>query len=53
MGFRDEDKNNEILIINCMTQKGTAPKKLIREFPEKGWRKSGLSCSVVQDRRGK
>jgi len=50
MGVSDEDK---ILIKMCIIQKGTggmAPKKLQKEFPEKGWSKSGLSCSVVSTR---
>jgi len=49
MGFRDEDK---ILIKNSHDSKGTdgtMPKERY-QFPEKGWGKSGLSCSVVSAR---
>jgi len=36
-----------------MIQKGTeamAPKNLMKGFTEKGWNKSGLSCSIVSTR---
>jgi len=32
-----------------MIQKGTAPKRLMKEYPGKGWSKSGLSCSVLSE----
>ena len=50
MGVSDEDK---ILIKNVHYSKGYwgyGAKKLQKEFPEKGWSKSGLSCSVVSTR---
>ena len=49
MGFSNKDK---ILIKNSHDSKGTdgtMPKERY-QFPEKGWGKSGLSCSVVSAR---
>jgi len=34
----------------CMIQNEVCAKKLVKEFAEKGWSKSGLSCSIVSTR---
>jgi len=47
MGFSDEDK---ILIKNLHDSEGYlwyGAKKLMKEFPEKGWSTRELSCSVM------
>ena len=40
MGFTDD---NRILIENLYTAKGYGAKKLIKEFPDKGWALSSLN----------
>jgi len=47
MGFSDEDK---ILIKNKTVPEILRQKKLMKEFPEKGWSKSELSCSETSEK---
>jgi len=50
MGFSNKDK---ILIKNLHDSKGYqgyGAKKLMKDLPEKGWSKSGLSCNIMSTR---